>query len=174
VRDPVTNYAEGDFMLDDGETPNPYSPAYMDTYAHDQFDKNFTHYGLRYSSQKTINFQVQHGDSSYQPAADRAYRLLDKIEIMNAQDLKDTDFACALDASWRPTNLTVFYSESNQILTIKPNATVDSDISFDQAVLIKFGNSQKDVSFCNGFTYNATFEADYQAETVVIYNLTSG
>lgn len=73
LRDPETNYAEGDLMIDDGITPNLYSPAYMDTYAHDTYDKNFTHYGLRYSSNKTINFMVQNGDSAYVPPADRAY-----------------------------------------------------------------------------------------------------
>jgi len=58
-------YAEGDFMLDDGESPNLYSPAYMDTWDYETYDKNFTHYGLRMSSEKTINFMVQHGDSAY-------------------------------------------------------------------------------------------------------------
>lgn len=73
VRDPDTLYAEGDFMLDDGITPNLYSPAYMDIYQHTVYDKNFTHYGVRYSSNKTINFMVSNGDSSYVPPADRAY-----------------------------------------------------------------------------------------------------
>jgi alpha-glucosidase len=58
VRDPSTLAAEGDLMIDDGITPNLYSPAYMDTYQHTVFDKNFTHYVIRMSSAKTINFMV--------------------------------------------------------------------------------------------------------------------
>lgn len=58
LRDPATKSAQGDLMIDDGITPNLYSPSYMDTYQHTVFDKNFTHYGLRMSSNKTINFMV--------------------------------------------------------------------------------------------------------------------
>lgn len=172
VRDPLTMSASGDLMIDDGITPNLYSPAYMDTYQHDVYDKNFTHYGIRISSNKTINFMVQNGDSAYKPAADRAYQYLEQIDIMNAQDLEGMDFACALNRSWIPTNLTIYYTDSTQTLTIKPMNSGDM-ITFDQLLLIKFGKTGVDVNYCQGFTYTANFDTDARADTYVRYNLTS-
>lgn len=65
VRDPASLYAEGHLMIDDGISMNLFSPQYMDIYQHDVYDKNFTHYNIRISSNKTINFMVQNGDSNY-------------------------------------------------------------------------------------------------------------
>lgn len=79
------------------------------------------------------------------------------------------DFACSLNRSWIPTNLTVFYTPSTQILTIKAT----TDLSFDQLSLIKFGKRGVDVDYCQGFTYNATFDTEGNADTYVRYNLTS-
>lgn len=73
VRDPVKNYAEGHLMIDDGMTPNLYSPDYMDTYQYQTYDKNFSHYLIRYSSDKTINFMLQNGDSDYMPNSTMSY-----------------------------------------------------------------------------------------------------
>lgn len=80
------------------------------------------------------------------------------------------DFACALNRSWIPTNLTVYYTESTQTLTIKPTG---GDITFDQLSLIKFGKRGVDVDYCQGFSYKATFDTDGNADTYVRYNLTS-
>ena len=66
--------------------------------------------------------------------------------------------------------MTVYYTESTQTLTIKP---VGTTITFDQLMLIKFGNSAQDVSYCNGFSYKAVFVDEALAETYVRYNLTS-
>ena len=65
MRDPASLYAEGHLMIDDGISMNLFSPQYMDIYQHDVYDKNFTHYNIRISSNKTINFMVQNGDSNY-------------------------------------------------------------------------------------------------------------
>lgn len=169
VRD-EQGYAEGDFMIDDGETPNLYSPAYMDTWDYETYDKNFTHYGLRMSSEKTINFMVQHGDSAYQPPAGRQSNYLDQIDIMNAADLANTTFVCALNRSWIPINLTYSFNSYTNVLTLKP---VGIDVTFDQVMLIKFGEEGKDISFCNGFTYTAEQVDEDRAETYLRYNLTS-
>ena len=56
VRDPVTKYAEGHVMIDDGVSNNVFSPPYMGIYDHENFDKNFSHWLVRHSSNKTINF----------------------------------------------------------------------------------------------------------------------
>lgn len=96
---------------------------------------------------------------------------MDQIDILNAEDLKDSDFACALNRTWIPTNLTVYYSDSTKTLTIKPYA--GANISFDQLFLVKFGNSAKDISYCNGFQYKAELVDEGRAETYARYNLTS-
>lgn len=108
-------------MIDDGVTPNLFSPPYMDIYQYQVFDKNFSHYNIRYSAGKTINFQLQNGDSDYKPSSSMNYQFLEQIDILNAQDIADTDFACSLNKSWIPLNMTVYYSESTKTLTIKPN-----------------------------------------------------
>jgi hypothetical protein len=80
------------------------------------------------------------------PPANTQYGFLDQIDIMNAQDLMDMDFACALNSSWIPTNLTIYYTNSTQTLTIKPK--VGNDFTFDQLNLIKFGKTGADVDYC--------------------------
>jgi hypothetical protein len=40
-------------------------------------------------------------------------------------------------------------------------------------LLVKFGQSGKDVDYCQGFSYKANFDADFKAESIVRYNLTS-
>ena len=113
-------------MIESGQTPHLYSPEDMDPWDNDIYDKNFTHYGVRLSAEKTINFMVQHGDNAYQPPADRQSRFLDQIDILNAKDLANTDFACALNRSWVPTNMTVSYNNATQVLTLK-----GGDLTFD-------------------------------------------
>ena len=108
-------------MIDDGVTPNLFSPPYMDIYQYQVFDNNFSHYNIRYSAGKTINFQLQNGDSDYKPSSSMNYQFLEQIDILNAQDIADTDFACSLNKSWILLNMTVYYSESTKTLTIKPN-----------------------------------------------------
>ena len=157
VRDPVTKYAEGHLMLDDGISPNIFSPSYFDIYQYHTYDKNFTHYNIRMSSDKTINFQLQNGDIDYQLPPNMTYQFLDSIEILNAEDLADSDFACALNRTWDPINFTVYYTNSTKTLTLKPKS---AGVTFDQLMAVKFGNSTNDVSWCQGFTYTANLKED--------------
>ena len=90
---------------------------------------------------------------------------------MNAADLENSDFACALDKNWTPINLTVYYTQSTKTLTIKPQFV--GSITFAQLMVVKFGDSSKDVSYCNGFFYTAVIDEEALAETYVRYNLTS-
>ena len=138
-------------MIDDGVSPNLFSPPYMNTWMHDTYDKNFSHFTVRYSSNKTLNFMLSNGDSDYKVPSAMQYQYLDQIDILNAEDLSNSDFACALNRSWSPVALNVYYTDSTKTLTIKPLA--GTDLTFDQLMLIKFGNSKLDVSYCSGFTY---------------------
>jgi hypothetical protein len=170
VRDPVTNYAEGHIMIDDGVSPNLYSPSYMDTYDYKTFDKNFTHFNIRYAANKTINFMAQNGDIDYKGPESFSYQYLDQIDIMNAKDIADSDFACALNKSWVPLALNVFYTDSTQTLTIKP---ISGSITFDQLMLVQFGTKARDVSYCGGSTYSAKITDEEDDETYARYQLTS-
>lgn len=117
-------------MFDDGISPNIFSPAYMDSYQYHTYDKNFSHYQVRYSSNKTINFMLQNGDIDYQAPSNMNYQYFQQIDIHNADDLKNSDFACALNRSWYATPLNVFYNDYTKTLTIKP-FTDDQLITFD-------------------------------------------
>ncbi len=87
VRDPWNKQASGDIMIDDGISPNLFSPDYFNIYQWKVFDKNFAHYNVRVSSANTINFQLLNGDIDYKPAPGMMYQYLDKIEIHAAEDL---------------------------------------------------------------------------------------
>jgi len=157
VRDPMTKHAEGNLMIDDGISPNVFSPSYFDIWQHQAFDKNFSHYAIRMSSSNTINFMLQNGDISYKPDPKMMYQYLDKIEILDAEDLAKIDFACALNETWSYVNLTVFYTGPTKTLTFKP---VDSLVTFDKLVAIKFGEKGKDPSWCDGFSYTSQLRDD--------------
>ena len=67
VRDPVSKMAQGNLMIDDGISPNIFSPSYFDIWDYKTFDKNFAHFAIRMSQQNTINFMLQNGDQDYRP-----------------------------------------------------------------------------------------------------------
>jgi lysosomal alpha-glucosidase len=152
VRDPWNKQASGDLMIDDGISPNLFSPDYFNIYQWKVFDKNFTHWNIRVSSANTINFQLQNGDIDYKPAPNMMYQYLDKIEIHDAEDLKNVDFACGINRGFSFINMTVFYNDGTKTLTIKPDA---NNVTFDQLNIIKFGQTGKDPQYCQGFFYTS-------------------
>jgi len=87
VRDPINKMAEGHLMIDDGISPNIFSPDYFNIWDYKTYDKNFAHFAIRMSSQNTINFMLQNGDQDYHPSEQMMYQYLDKIEILDAEDL---------------------------------------------------------------------------------------
>jgi len=89
ARDESLKYAEGYVLIDDGNSSNSY--AMNDTSVH----QNFTYWKLRYA-EKSINFWVQEGDFTYEPPKGYQIHLLENIQILNAEDLKDSNFACYL------------------------------------------------------------------------------
>jgi hypothetical protein len=139
-------------MFDDGITPNIYSPDYFNIWDYQTYDKNFSHYNIRMSSEKSINFQLLNGDPDFRLPSEMKYQFLDKIEILDAEDLKDVDFACALNETWGFVDMTVYYSDATKTLTIKP---VSDQLTFDKLLAVKFGEKGKDVSWCEGFYYTA-------------------
>lgn len=167
VRDPVTKYAEGHLMFDDGTTPNIYSPDYFNIWQYQTYDKNFSHYNIRMSAENTINFQAQNGDPDFRLPTDMKYQYLDKIEILDAEDLKNADFVCALNETWAYLDMTIYYSEATKILTIKP---ASDQVTFDKLLSVQFGQKGVDQSWCNGFFYTAQTRDDN--DTYIRFDLT--
>ena len=157
VRDPVSKMAEGNLMIDDGISPNMFSPDYFNIWDYKTYDKNFAHFAIRMSSSNTINFMLQNGDQDYRPSAEMMYQYLDKIEILDAEDLKNVDFACALNETWDYVDFTAYYADATKTLTLKP---VNSNVTFDKLLAIKFGVTGKDPSWCNGFFYKSQVAED--------------
>lgn len=157
VRDPWNKQASGDIMIDDGISPNLFSPDYFNIYQWKVFDKNFTHYNVRISSANTINFQLLNGDLDYKPASNMMYQYLDKIEIHDAQDLQNVDFACGINRGFSFIPMTAFFNNGTKTLTIKPDNT---NVTFDQLNIVKFGESGKDAQYCQGFFYTSHLRDD--------------
>ncbi len=136
VREPWNKQASGDIMIDDGISPNLFSPDYFNIYQWKVFDKNFAHYNVRVSSANTINFQLLNGDIDYKPAPGMMYQYLDKIEIHAAEDLQNVDFACGINRGFSFIPMTAFYNNGTKTLVIKP---VQTNVTFDQLNIVKFG-----------------------------------
>lgn len=78
---------------------------------------------------------------------------MNDIKILNAEDLKDSDFACFLGLNLSPIQLKKpDYNPSTKVLTIKPDVT-HPDIKFNEIGFIKFGNSKVDQNFCDSKTF---------------------
>ena len=74
---------------------------------------------MRYA-EKSINFWVDYGDFEYKLPEEMMIDQLDTIQILNAGDLNDTDFACFMGANMSAVNLTANYNPFNYTLTITP------------------------------------------------------
>jgi len=87
-RDAALKHAEGYVLIDDGISADSYDIG-------EDNSQKFTFWKLRYA-EKSINFWVEYGDFQYEPPAGYQIHYLSKIDILNANDLNETDFACYL------------------------------------------------------------------------------
>lgn len=166
-RDAANKYAEGYLLVDDGISANSYAIGANDS-------QNFTNWKVRYA-EKSINFWVDMGDFTYEPPEGFQIQYLDKIEILNAEDLKNTSFACALDLNLDAKNLSVDYNNYTKILTIKPSLT-NPDIKFNGISVIKFGSDEDgDLNLCGSRSFQYQVNAkDTSQNAKWTYNLTNG
>jgi hypothetical protein len=107
----TSDYADGYILVDDGISQNSYDLGVI----------AFTFWKIRYA-EKSINFWVQNGDFNYTPPADQMVDHLDEINIYDAADLNDTNFACFLGTTINPVNLTINYNPYTKTLTLKPTS----------------------------------------------------
>lgn len=87
-----------------------------------------------------MSFWVESGNYDYVPPSGYKVHLFTEVHIANADDFKDTDFACVMGRNWKPVNITIDYSDYTKVLTLRHK----DGIPFNEINFIKFGNSGKD------------------------------
>jgi hypothetical protein len=130
-----SQYADGYTLVDDGITTNIFN------------NTDYTFWKLRYA-EKSINFWVQYGDFDYVEPAGMSIATLQDIQILQAADLADTDFACFMGRNLYPVNMTIDYNPDTQVLRLKPTAA-NNTIKFADIGFIKFGNTKIEPNFCD-------------------------
>lgn len=101
-RDEAKKYAEGHTLVDDGISQLSYA------------NNDFTLWKLRYAD-KSINFWVQYGNQQYTPK-DQLIDTLEYIDIVDAEDLADTNFACYMGIGLTPVDLIPDYNPGTKTL----------------------------------------------------------
>ncbi len=72
--------------------------------------------------------------------------------MVNAEDLKNTDFACYLNPNFEATNMTFLYDDTKKALFLYSNDPA-FNITFDDFKSIHFGDSRVDTNLCGDTTY---------------------
>jgi alpha-glucosidase (family GH31 glycosyl hydrolase) len=116
--------AKGTVLLDDGISRSEIR------------DKTYEYYTLEHKSTKAIQFSLTQGKRG----AQNERHHMDKIIIGDAEDLSETDFACAFTTKNEILELEVDYFSSNKTLKIfRPETFDDTRISFSQISNIFYG-----------------------------------
>jgi alpha-glucosidase (family GH31 glycosyl hydrolase) len=135
-------YADGHFLLDDGISADSYS------------SNNFAYWKFRLAS-NTITFWIEEGDSQYNPPKTQKSHYVENFKILQAADLAETDFACLIGQDMAVTQILPDYNSGTQTLELRANDNVN--IRLQDVNMIRFGNSQNEVNWCNmttSFKYN--------------------
>ena len=72
-------------------------------------NESFEHYTITHKSAKSIQFQLTDGTRG---AQDESLHRLDKVMILDAEDIQDTDFACVFNLDGSIQELEVYYNSS--------------------------------------------------------------
>lgn len=97
---------------------------------------------------------------------------LQEIQIVNAKDLENTDFACYLGTNLQPRKLDFEYNPFTNSLKLKPTKE-NPDVRFKDIGFIKFGSTKdNEPNFCDSssFQYTVT-DKDTTDAHKWIYNL---
>lgn len=123
--------AKGKIFFDDGISEH-------------QLDGNFYEYYTLQHSGKTI--KRWNKNESPNEGKENTFKI-DKLIILNAEDLKDTNFACAmLTSASQMTTLKATYDGPTKTLTISP---ITGAIAMSQLASIFYGNDAADPNVCN-------------------------
>jgi hypothetical protein len=108
-------------------------------------DWDFEYYNIQLQAQ-SFQFKLAQGHSGSQN------HILDKLMIVNAADLSDTNFACLFDNNMKSRPMTVNFVKEKNLLEITP---ADEDpLMFHDVSNVYFGSSDKgDVNLCDPLTY---------------------
>jgi hypothetical protein len=89
---------------------------------------------------KDITIGTVFGDQDYTLDTSYQFQFLDKILILNADDLKDNTFACYFDENKKPVKMIIDYNPFTKVLTLK-TTTANPDISLLKVSLFRFGKA---------------------------------
>jgi hypothetical protein len=122
-------HAQGRLFLDDGFTLSQLK------------NNEYEHYEFQLSA-NSIKKWILNDDSRSKASGIK----IDKFVITNAEDLKNTDFACVANgADYSKTDLKFSYSEEDLTLTLQiENGMIDPFTMRD----IYFGRTDKDINLC--------------------------
>ena len=128
--------AEGTVLLDGGVSRSEI------------WDNEYEYLQFKYSS-NTLNKLFGQGKLGSQDT------VFQKLVILNAEDLANTDFACYLDSTFNPHVLQYSYDDVKKTLTIAPN-DIGASVEFNDFSSIHFGDASVDINLCSAerFNYN--------------------
>ena len=126
--------ASGKVFLDDGSTKS------------ELLDKSYEYYSIDHKASKTIQFSLAQGKRGGQ---DQRHHL-DKILIGDAEDLNETNFACAQTQMNEIIFMQREYFAENKTLKLyRPRNFDERGVVFSNIQNIFYGNSATDLDLCN-------------------------
>ena len=144
--------AKGTVLLDDGISRSEIR------------EKTYEYYNIEHKATKAIQFSLNQGKRG----AQNERHHMDKIIIGDAEDLSDTDFACAFTTNNEILELEVDYYSSNKTLKIyRPETFDDTRISFSQISNIFYGNNSKDLNLCSRTHFQYKLAPETQLDKIL-------
>ena len=135
--------AKGTLFIDDG-----FSKSGLQ-------NKQYEYYTIEHKQRKAIQISLQEGLRGAQD--DRHH--LEKILIGDAEDLADSDFACAFTTMNEVIELEVEYYSNNKTLELyRPVNFDDTRLVFSKVSNIFYGQNSKDLNLCNRTHYEYKLE----------------
>jgi hypothetical protein len=130
--------ASGTLFLDDGISKS------------ELLNQTYEYYSIVHTSKKAMQFKLTKGKRGAQSAR----HSLDKIVIGDAEDLANTDFACAHSLYGAIVNFKPSYNATTKSLTIFRDANLDGERQkFSEISNIFYGNKATDLNLCVETSY---------------------
>lgn len=115
-------------------------------FEHEITDQLYESYTIQHSAKSIKRWNKNTSPNEGQGSEFR----LDKIIILNAYDVKDSNFACARDIrDGSLVSLSVDYDETNKTLTIHPGS---GSIAMTELATVYYGNKDSDPDICDAST----------------------
>jgi hypothetical protein len=123
-------------------------------YEHEITDKDYEYYAIQHSGKSIKRWNKNTNPNEGKSSSFK----LDKIIILNAGDVKDSNFACARDIrDGQLVALTATWSDADQTLTIAPGS---GSIAMTELATIYYGNKDADPDICDSSSQFYKFQDD--------------